>query len=67
MISLSIAAIIITTEILGTIIYLKRKNEPVFGTSENKDELVVLAEKIKSLEDQLSTIRLSISMRRKEK
>ena len=66
MISLSIAAIIITTEILGTIIYLKRKNEPVIGTSENKNELVVLAEKIKSLEDQLSTIRLSISMRRKD-
>ncbi|MFZ9300927.1 MAG: hypothetical protein ACO23V_08125 [Chitinophagaceae bacterium] len=66
MISLSIAAIIITTEILGTIIYLKKKNEPLVGTSENKDELVVLAEKIKSLEDQLSTIRLSISMRRKD-
>lgn len=65
MISLSIAIVVITTEILGTIIYLKRKNEPV-GTSENKDELVVLAEKIKSLEDQLSTIRLSISMRRKD-
>lgn len=64
MISLSIAAIIITTEILGTIIYLKRKNEPV--QSESKEELVVLAEKIKSLEDQLSTIRLSISMRRKD-
>lgn len=66
MISLSIAIVVITTEILGTIIYLKKKNEPVVGTSENKDELVVLAEKIKSLEDQLSTIRLSISMRRKD-
>jgi hypothetical protein len=66
MISLSIAIVVITTEILGTIIYLKKKNEPVVGASENKDELVVLAEKIKSLEDQLSTIRLSISMRRKD-
>jgi len=66
MISLSIAAIIITTEILGTIIYLKKKNEPVVGTSENKDEISVLASKINSLEDQLSTIRLSISMRRKD-
>lgn len=64
MISLSIAIVVITTEILGTIIYLKRKNEPV--QSESKEELVVLAEKIKSLEDQLSTIRLSISMRRKD-
>jgi len=66
MISLSIAAIIITTEILGTIIYLKKKNEPVVGTSENRDEISVLASKINSLEDQLSTIRLSISMRRKD-
>ena len=66
MISLSLAIVVITTEILGTIIYLKKKNETVVGTSENKDELVVLAEKIKSLEDQLSTIRLSISMRRKD-
>ena len=64
MISLSIAIVVITTEILGTIIYLKRKNEPV--QSESTEELVVLAEKIKSLEDQLSTIRLSISMRRKD-
>jgi hypothetical protein len=66
MILLSIAAIIITTEILGTIIYLKKKNEPVVGTSENRDEISVLASKINSLEDQLSTIRLSISMRRKD-
>ncbi len=66
MISLSIAAIIITTEILGTIIYLKKKNELVVGTSENRDEISVLASKINSLEDQLSTIRLSISMRRKD-
>lgn len=65
MISLSIAIVVITTEILVTIIYLKKKNEPVIGTSENKN-IVLIEERIKSLEDQLSTIRLSISMRRKD-
>lgn len=65
MISLSIAIVVITTEILVTIIYLKKKNEPVVGISENKN-IVLLEERIKSFEDQLSTIRLSISMRRKD-
>ena len=64
MISLSIAIVVITTEILGTIIYLKKKNELVVGA--NKEDISVLSDKIKSLEDQLSTIRLSISMRRKD-
>ena len=65
MISLSIAIVIITTEILGTIIYLKRKNEKV-GISEKNTEIISIEEKIKSLEDQVSSIRLSISMRRKD-
>lgn len=65
MISLSIAIVIITTEILGTIIYLKRKNEKV-GISEKNIEIISIEEKIKSLEDQVSSIRLSISMRRKD-
>lgn len=64
MISLSIAIVVITTEILGTIIYLKKKNELVVGA--NKEDISALSDKIKSLEDQLSTIRLSISMRRKD-
>ena len=64
MISLSIAIVVITTEIIGTIIYLKKKNELVVGA--NKEDISVLFDKIKSLEDQLSTIRLSISMRRKD-
>ena len=65
MISLSIAIVIITTEILGTIIYLKRKNEKV-GISEKNTKIISIEEKIKSLEDQVSSIRLSISMRRKD-
>ena len=65
----SIALVIIATEIVLTILYFNSRSKPEQGMSEENDILLdieKLNERLKQLEDQVSTIKISQGMRRRE-
>lgn len=65
----SIALVIIATEIVLTILYFNSRSKPELEKSEENDVLLdieKLNERLKQLEDQVSTIKISQGMRRRE-
>jgi len=65
----SIALVIISTEIVLTILYFNSQSKPKQEMSEENDVLLdieKLNERLKQLEDQVSTIKISQGMRRRE-
>ena len=65
----SIALVIIATEIVLTILYFNSRSKPKQEMSEENDVLLdieKLNERLKQLEDQVSTIKISQGMRRRE-
>lgn len=65
----SIALVIIATEIVLTILYFNSRSKPEQEKSEENDVLLdieKLNERLKQLEDQVSTIKISQGMRRRE-
>ena len=65
----SIALVIIATEIVLTILYFNSRSKPEQEISEKNDVLLdieKLNERLKQLEDQVSTIKISQGMRRRE-
>ena len=65
----SIALVIIATEIVLTILYFNSRSKPEQEMSEENDNLLdieKLNERLKQLEDQVSTIKISQGMRRRE-
>lgn len=65
----SIALVIIATEIVLTILYFNSRSKPEQEMSEENDILLdieKLNERLKQLEDQVSTIKISQGMRRRE-
>ena len=65
----SIALVIIATEIVLTILYFNSRYKPEQEISEKNDVLLdieKLNERLKQLEDQVSTIKISQGMRRRE-
>ena len=65
----SIALVIISTEIVLTILYFNSRSKPELEKSEENDVLLdieKLNERLKQLEDQVSTIKISQGMRRRE-
>ena len=69
MIWFSIALVIISTEIVLTILYFNSRSKPKQEIAEENDVLLdieKLNERLKQLEDQVSTIKISQGMRRRE-
>jgi uncharacterized protein YlxW (UPF0749 family) len=65
----SIALVIIATEIVLTILYFNSRSKPKQEMSEKNDVLLdieKLNERLKQLEDQVSTLKISQGMRRRE-
>ena len=65
----SIALVIIATEIVLTILYFNSQSKPKQEIAEVNDVLLdieKLKERLKQLEDQVSTIKISQGMRRRE-
>ena len=65
----SIALVIIATEIVLTILYFNSRSKPGQEIAEENDVLLdieKLNERLKQLEDQVSTIKISQGMRRRE-
>ena len=65
----SIALVIIATEIVLTILYFNSRSKPEQKMSEENDVLLdieKLNERLKQLEDQVSTLKISQGMRRRE-
>ena len=65
----SIALVIIATEIVLTILYFNSRSKPEQEMSEENDVLLdieKLNERLKQLEDQVSTLKISHGMRRRE-
>ena len=65
----SIALVIIATEIVLTILYFNSRSKPKQEIAEENDVLLdieKLNERLKQLEDQVSTIKISQGMRRRE-
>ena len=65
----SIALVIIATEIVLTILYFNSRSKPEQEMSEENDVLLDIEkmnERLKQLEDQVSTIKISQGMRRRE-
>ena len=65
----SIALVIIATEIVLTILYFNSRSKPKQEIAEVNDVLLdieKLKERLKQLEDQVSTIKISQGMRRRE-
>ena len=65
----SIALVIIATEIVLTILYFNSRSKPEQEISEKNDVLLdieKLDERLKQLEDQVSTLKISQGMRRRE-
>ena len=63
----SIALVIIATEIVLTILYFNSRSKPKQEMSEKNDVLIEkLNERLKQLEDQVSTLKISQGMRRRE-
>ena len=65
----SIALVIISTEIVLTILYFNSRSKPEQEKSEENDVLLdieKLNERLKQLEDQVSTLKISQGMRRRE-
>ena len=65
----SIALVIIATEIVLTILYFNSRSKPEQEISEKNDVLLdieKLNERLKQLEDQVSTLKISQGMRRRE-
>lgn len=65
----SIALVIISTEIVLTILYFNSQSKPEQEMSEENDVLLdieKLKERLKQLEDQVSTLKISQGMRRRE-
>lgn len=65
----SIALVIISTEIVLTILYFNSRSKPELEKSEENDVLLdieKLNERLKQLEDQVSTLKISQGMRRRE-
>lgn len=65
----SIALVIIATEIVLTILYFNSRSKPEQEMSEENDNLLdieKLNERLKQLEDQVSTLKISQGMRRRE-
>ena len=65
----SIALVIIATEIVLTILYFNSRSKPEQEISEENDVLLdieKLDERLKQLEDQVSTLKISQGMRRRE-
>lgn len=65
----SIALVIIATEIVLTILYFNSRSKPEQEISEKNDVLLDIEkfnERLKQLEDQVSTIKISQGMRRRE-
>ena len=65
----SIALVIISTEIVLTILYFNSQSKPKQEIAEENDVLLdieKLNERLKQLEDQVSTIKISQGMRRRE-
>jgi len=65
----SIALVIISTEIVLTILYFNSRSKPEQEMSEENDvvlDIEKIKEKLKQLEDQVSTIKISQGMRRRE-
>lgn len=65
----SIALVIIATEIVLTILYFNSRSKPKQEMSEENDVLLdieKLNERLKQLEDQVSTLKISQGMRRRE-
>ena len=65
----SIALVIIATEIVLTILYFNSQSKPKQEMSEKNDVLLdieKLNERLKQLEDQVSTLKISQGMRRRE-
>ena len=65
----SIALVIIATEIVLTILYFNSRSKPELEMSEENDVLLdieKLNERVKQLEDQVSTLKISQGMRRRE-
>ena len=65
----SIALVIIATEIVLTILYFNSRSKPELEKSEENDVLLdieKLNERLKQLEDQVSTLKISQGMRRRE-
>lgn len=65
----SIALVIISTEIVLTILYFNSQSKPKQEMDEENDVLLdieKLNERLKQLEDQVSTIKISQGMRRRE-
>ena len=65
----SIALVIIATEIVLTILYFNSRSKPEQEMSEENDVLLdieKLNERLKQLEDQVSTLKISQGMRRRE-
>ena len=65
----SIALVIISTEIVLTILYFNSRSKPEQEISEKNDVLLdieKLNERLKQLEDQVSTLKISQGMRRRE-
>ena len=65
----SIALVIISTEIVLTILYFNSRSKPKQEMSEENNVLLdieKLNERLKQLEDQVSTIKISQGMRRRE-
>lgn len=65
----SIALVIIATEIVLTILYFNSRSKPEQEMDEENDVLLdieKLNERLKQLEDQVSTLKISQGMRRRE-
>ena len=65
----SIALVIIATEIVLTILYFNSQSKPEQEKSEENDVLLdieKLNDRLKQLEDQVSTLKISQGMRRRE-
>ena len=65
----SIALVIIATEIVLTILYFNSRSKPKQEIAEENDVLLdieKLNERLKQLEDQVSTLKISQGMRRRE-
>ena len=65
----SIALVIIATEIVLTILYFNSRSKPELEMDKKNDVLLdieKLNERLKQLEDQVSTLKISQGMRRRE-
>lgn len=67
MLYFSIAIVIISTEIMFTVLYMYRTFHPK-GPTELENETIIqeLKDRIQSLEDQVSTLRVAQGMRRRD-